>query len=103
MLSKEVVTRLNPYGGECDIDTDRVKEEWDKEFDLIHCYERYDAKLDLHYATFRLIEYDPSDSEKYNLKVTIHQDDALEIIKELGLIPNRDYLIKSSIIYRSET
>lgn len=103
MLSEEVVTKLNPYGGECDIDTDCVKEEWDKEFDLIHCYERYDAKLDLHYATFRLIEYDPSDSEKFNLKVTIHQDDALEIIKELGLIPNRDYLIKSSIIYKSET
>lgn len=103
MLSKEVVTRLNPYGGECDIDTDRVKEEWDKEFDLIHCYERYDAKLDLHYATFRLIEYDPSDLEEYNLKVTIHQDDALEIINGLGLIPNRDYRIKCSIIYRSET
>lgn len=103
MLSKEVVTRLNPYGGESDIDTDRVKEEWDKEFDLIHCYERYDAKLDLHYTTFRLIEYDPSDLEECNLKVTIHQDDALEIIKGLGLIPNRDYRIKCSIIYRSET
>ena len=83
--------------GECEIDVERIKQEW-HEGAAIHCHENYDSKLDLYIPNFQLIEN--SSDCKGRIKITINKCDAIKIIHDLELIPQRGFLFTHDIIYR---
>lgn len=96
MFSDTIVLNYQP-SGECEINVERIKQEW-HEGAAIHCHENYDPKLDLYIQNFQLIEN--SSDCKGRKKITISPCDAIKIIHDLDLIPQRDFVFTHDIFYR---
>ena len=75
-----------PPTGECEIDVELIKKEW-HDGAYIYCHEEYYPQLDLYIPTFLLV-----DSAAYKdelLKYEIKPADAIQLIQDLKLKPNR--------------
>lgn len=102
MFSDDVVLTC-PCVGVCEIDVERIKEEW-HEGAYIQCHEEFHSDL----KEYRLIEFlkDAHQSNPGNRcirKLTISSEDAVKIIKDLHLVGIRNQLFTNYVDYVAYT
>ena len=102
MFSDDVVLTC-PCFGVCEIDVERIKEEW-HEGAYIQCHEEFDSGR----KEYRLVEFlkDAHQSNPGNRlirNVIISSEDAVKIIKDLHLVGIRSQLFKNRADYVTVT
>ncbi len=100
MVAEKIITEKKKTG-KCKIDVEAVKESWNNDCSIFS-WESYDEKLDLCRLIFELVEFDTENPEECKIKVEISMEDAIKIIKDLRLRPNKNEMFQQRIAYRRE-
>lgn len=82
--------------GPCIVDIDVLEKEWDHRF-MIHEAMTFKPESPYH---FRLIKYTQGGHGECDLKVTISEEQAVEIIERLNLVRTTDTFFKSMATWR---